>query len=120
MARFLLRSLVSMVVTMLLVSAVLFVLLEAGSGDVTIKILGTFATPEQRASYRAQLGLDQPLWLRYVTWLAGNDWWVDDRIGFPLRRVANSQTGEWEWWTEAGGQLTRWKVDGDRDRKSVV
>ncbi len=114
MARFLLRSLVSMAVTMLLVSAVLFVLLEAGSGDVTIKILGTFATPEQRASYRAQLGLDQPLWLRYVTWLAGNDWWVDDRIGFPLRRVANSQTGEWEWWTEAGGQLTRWKVDGDR------
>ena len=114
MARFLLRSLLSMIVTMLLVSAVLFVLLEAGSGDVTVKILGTFATPEQRASYRAQLGLDQSLWLRYVTWLAGNDWWVDDRIGFPLRRVANSQTGEWEWWTEEGGQLTRWKMDGDR------
>ena len=109
MSRFLLRSLLSMAVTMLLVSAVLFALLEAGSGDVTVKILGQFSTPEQRASYRAQLGLEQPLWLRYVSWLAGNDWWVGRRVGLPLRRVANPQTGEQEWWAEEGGRLTRWR-----------
>ena len=85
MPRFFLRSLLSMMATMMLVSMALFALLEAGSGDVTKKILGAFSTPEQRASYRAQLGLDQPLWLRYVTWLAGNDWWIEGRIGLPLQ-----------------------------------
>ncbi len=114
MPRFLIRSLLSMIITMLLVSMVLFVLLEAGSGDVTVKILGQFATPEQRASYRAQLGLDQPLWLRYVTWLAGNDWWIRKRVDLPLRRAPNPQTGEREWWAEETGQLTRWKMDGNR------
>lgn len=114
MPRFLMRSLLSMIITMLLVSIVLFVLLEVGSGDVTVKILGQFAIPEQRASYRAQLGLDQPLWLRYVTWLAGNNWWIRKRVGLPLRRAPNPQTGEREWWAEEAGRLTRWKMDGNR------
>ena len=50
MARFLIRSVISTIVTMLLVSIALFFLLEVGSGDITVKILGVFATPEQRAS----------------------------------------------------------------------
>ena len=61
MPALLVRSIVSMCGTMFLVSLALFALLEAGSGDVTKKILGAFATPEQRQSYRRQLGLDQPL-----------------------------------------------------------
>ncbi|MCB0157108.1 MAG: hypothetical protein KDD83_03180, partial [Caldilineaceae bacterium] len=65
MARFIIRSLISAVVTMLLVSAALFFFIEVGSGDVTVKILGIESTPEQRASYRAQLGLDAPAWQRY-------------------------------------------------------
>ena len=60
MARFLIRSLVSTVVTMLLVSMLLFVLLEIGTGDITVKILGVFSTPEQRESFANQLGLDAP------------------------------------------------------------
>ena len=62
MARFLIRSLISTIVTMLLVSIALFLLLEVGTGDITIKILGVFSTEEQRASYRAQLGLNDPVW----------------------------------------------------------
>ncbi len=114
MPGFVLRSLVSMLGTMALVSLALFALLEAGSGDVTKKILGAFATPEQRVSYRAQLGLDQPLWLRYATWLAGNDWWVQDRVGRPLRRVLNPHTHEPEWWADDEGHLTRWKMEEGR------
>ena len=70
MARFIIRSLISTVVTMLLVSILLFLLIEVGSGDISVKILGVFATEEQKASYRAQLGLDAPLWQRYVDWLS--------------------------------------------------
>ena len=66
MVRFLVRSVVSTIVTILLVSIGLFLLIEVGSGDISVKILGVFATPEQRASYRAQLGLNAPVWQRYL------------------------------------------------------
>jgi peptide/nickel transport system permease protein len=114
MARFLIRSILSTIVTMLLVSIALFVLLEVGTGDITIKILGVFATEEQRASYRAQLGLDQPGWLRYLDWLAGNDWRAERLVGYPLVSVPNPQTGEQTWWADVDGQLTRWKMEEGR------
>jgi len=95
---------------MLLVSIALFFLLEVGSGDITVKILGIFATPEQRASYRAQLGLDAPAWQRYLDWLIGSDWRAARRVGYPLVTIANPQSGEEEWWANVNGQLTRWKM----------
>lgn len=114
MARFLVRSITSIVITMFLVSAALFFLLEVGSGDVTVKILGVFATPEQRASYRAQLGLNAPAWQRYLDWLVGNDFRAEGQVGYPLVTVKNAQTGEQEWWAEVNGRLTRWEmVDGE-------
>ena len=81
MARFLIHSLVSTVVTMLLVSMLLFVLLEIGTGDITVKILGVFATPEQRESFANQLGLDAPAWQRYLDWLIGSDWRAEQQVG---------------------------------------
>ncbi|MFM7584489.1 MAG: ABC transporter permease, partial [Caldilinea sp.] len=71
MARFLVRNLVSMGTTMLLVSALLFLLLEVAGGDITVRLLGVFASPEQRDSLRRQLGLDAPAWQRYLDWLVG-------------------------------------------------
>ena len=106
MARFIIRSIISTIVTMLLVSILLFVLIEVGSGDITVKILGVCSTPEQRASYRSQLGLDAPLWQRYVDWLVGNDWRVARRIGYPVVASVNPQTGEQDWWADVDGQLT--------------
>jgi len=110
MARFLLRGLYSTVITMLLVSIALFFLMEAGGGDVTVRILGVFSTPEQRESLRLQLGLDQPAYLRYINWLAGNDWRAEKLIGYPLETVKNEQTGEQEWWVNRDGQLTQWEM----------
>jgi peptide/nickel transport system permease protein len=110
MARFILRSLISTVITMLLVSIMLFILVEVGSGDISVKILGVFSTPEQRASYRAQLGLDAPLWQRYVDWLIGNDWRARGKVGYPLVAAINPQTNERDWWADVDGQLTRWQL----------
>ena len=116
MARFLLRSLFSTTITMLLVSIALFFLLEVGSRDVTVRILGVFSTPEQRASLRLQLGLDQPPTLRYVNWLVGDDWRVQGLVGHPLVAIKNEKTGEQEWWANVDGQLTRWQMkDGKLD-----
>ncbi|MDF1500047.1 MAG: ABC transporter permease [Anaerolineales bacterium] len=111
MARFIIRSIISTIITMLLVSIALFFLIEVGSGDISVKILGVFATPEQRASYRAQLGLDAPAWQRYVDWLIGNDWRAERKVGYPLVTATNPQTGEQGWWADVDGQLTRWKME---------
>lgn len=110
MARFLIRSVISTIITMLLVSMALFAMLEVGGRDVATRILGIESTPEQRASLRLQLGLDQSAFTRYSSWLLGNDWWVSNRIDGRLRVVENLESGEDEWWVEVDGQLTRWRM----------
>ncbi len=110
MARFLIRSVLSTIVTMFLVSVLLWLLLEVSTGDVTVKILGIFATPEQRASYRAQLGLDAPSWQRYLDWLVGSDWRAEAQLGYPLVTTTNLITGEQLWWADVDGVPTQWRL----------
>lgn len=110
MARFLIRSLISTLITMLLVSAGLFALIEIGSGDITVKILGIFSTPEQRESFRSQLGLSAPPVTRYLEWLAGSDWRAERKVGLPLVRLENPSNGEKEWWAQQDDRLVRWKM----------
>jgi peptide/nickel transport system permease protein len=114
MARFIIRSVTATIITMLLVSIALFLLIEVGSGDITVKILGVFSTEEQRASYRAQLGLDAPVWQRYLDWLIGNDWRAERLVGYDLVTSVNPQTGEADWYADVDGQLTRWELDEGR------
>lgn len=113
MARFLVRSVFSSVITMLLVSVALFLLIEVGSGDITVKILGVFSTPEQRASYRRQLGLDASVQQRYLDWLVGSDWRAEAQVKYNLTAVANQTTGELEWWAETPEGPARWQMDED-------
>lgn len=97
---------------MFIVSLLLFFMVEYGRGDVTLKILGIESTQEQRESYRNQLGLNQPPLVRYFTWLVGNDWWLQDRVGGRLVSVHNPQTKEPEWWVRsAEGELLRWQME---------
>lgn len=110
MARFLVRSVTSTAVTMFLVSVLLWMLLEVATGDVTVKLLGVFSTPEQRASYRAQLGLDAPSWQRYLDWLIGSDWRAESQVGVPLITTENQVTGEEIWWAEVDGVPTQWRL----------
>lgn len=59
------------ILTLLIVSAVVFFITSLLPGDAAQMILGQNATPETVAALRAQLGLDQPLLLRYFSWLGG-------------------------------------------------
>lgn len=111
MARFLFRSVISTFITMFLVSILLWLLLEVGTGDVTVKLLGVFSTPEQRASYRAQLGLDAPSWQRYLDWLVGSDFRAESLVGYPLVTFTNDITSEKVWWAENDGVPTQWHLE---------
>ena len=64
------RSLMS-VVTLLLVSLIIFWMLEMLPGDVASRILGRDATAETLAQLRIELGLDRPAPVRYLAWLGG-------------------------------------------------
>ena len=59
-----------MVFTMIVVSLILFLLLETDlTGDPAIRVLGQFSNEEQRELWREQHGYNQPVMLRYVKWL---------------------------------------------------
>ena len=62
---------VTSVLTLLLVSIVIFAVLEVLPGDVASRILGRDATPESLAALRAQLHLNVPALERYLDWLGG-------------------------------------------------
>ncbi|MDH2428991.1 ABC transporter permease [Sphaerisporangium sp. TRM90804] len=58
-------------VVLLVVTFLSYVLLNLLPGDPTTQMLGLSATEEARAELRRQLGLDQPLLVRYGAWLGG-------------------------------------------------
>jgi peptide/nickel transport system permease protein len=65
------RRVFTLLLTLLLVSLLTFVAFNVVPGDPAEIILGTSASPQRLAVLRAQLGLNQPLPLRYLHWLGG-------------------------------------------------
>lgn len=63
--------LAALAVSLVAASVLVFVVVNLLPGDVATVMLGTNATPENVAILRHQLGLDQPLWLRYLQWVGG-------------------------------------------------
>ncbi|MFB9884938.1 ABC transporter permease [Balneatrix alpica] len=56
-------------VTLLVVSIIIFYAVELLPGDLAQAILGQSATTETLAAFRQELGLDQPALTRYLNWL---------------------------------------------------
>jgi len=69
MQRMVLQRILTGLVTLWVVSMVVFVMTSLLPGDVAQIVLGQSATPESLAAYRAERGLDQPLVFQYVSWL---------------------------------------------------
>lgn len=70
MARLLLRRLIFAIPLLLVVTALAFVLVDLVPGDVARIILGPEATDAQVLALRGELGLNDPLWVRYGSWVA--------------------------------------------------
>lgn len=113
MAKFIVRRFLLLLLTMFLVSVAVFLITESSPGNVARNVLGAFVTPEQEASFLAQMGLDAPIHLRYLYWLVGSDWQASRKVGLPLRRVT-TRKGFVEWWAvRKDGALVRWKLRGE-------
>jgi peptide/nickel transport system permease protein len=65
------KRLVLGALTLILLSLLIFLSVEALPGDLAQEILGQQATPETVAAIRRELGLDLPAHIRYLDWLGG-------------------------------------------------
>ena len=92
MVSLLARRLALGVLTLWVVSVIIFAGTEILPGDVATAILGQTATAENTAAIREQLGLDRPAHVRYVDWLGG---FLQGDLGNSLasRRPITDQIG---------------------------
>lgn len=113
MVKFIVRRFLLLLLTMVLVSVAVFLITESSPGNVARNVLGSFVTPEQEASFLAQMGLDKPVYTRYLYWLLGSDWHASRKVGLPLKRIRTKEGFE-EWWAlREDGALIRWKLQGE-------
>ena len=66
MGTYLLRRLVGTIPVMVLISLLVFLLIQAAPGDPTLMLLGEDSTAEDIAEARVRWGLDQPVYVQYV------------------------------------------------------
>jgi len=71
MSWFLAKRFLSLILTLLLATIVIFAVLEIVPGDPARLMLGINATEDAVAALREQMGLNQPLLTRYMAWLGG-------------------------------------------------
>jgi peptide/nickel transport system permease protein len=90
MARFCVKHLLALTITLVVVSFLVFALNEFSPGDVARKILGAYATQEQVALLTKEMGLDRPVVVRYVEYLgklASGDLGFSTRFKVPVREI---------------------------------
>ncbi|WP_296431535.1 ABC transporter permease [Yoonia sp.] len=71
MIRYVLGRLISLVISLIVASIVIFAVIEVIPGDPAAFMLGVNARPDTIAALRAEMGLDQPVILRYFNWVTG-------------------------------------------------
>jgi peptide/nickel transport system permease protein len=88
MLRFVTGRLLHLIPVLLAVTLLTFLIASLLPGDLAVAMLGDQATPDNVAALRRQMGLDEPVWWRYLHWLSGV---VQGDLGRSFR------TGETVW-----------------------
>ena len=79
-----------MILTMVVVSVILFVLLEIDKEGVAVKVLGPYSTEDQRQIWLENNGYNEPLVLRYFTWFGNflvGDFGISTTYKIPVGEV---------------------------------
>ncbi len=90
MVVFILKRIGFMILTMIIVSILLFLLLELQPGSVATKVLGPYTSEEQRNLWLEEHGYFRPLYVRYFDWLtdfAVGDFGQSVRFKVPVSEV---------------------------------
>jgi peptide/nickel transport system permease protein len=93
MTRYIIRRILQAIPLLFLISVVLFVLMQ-NMGDPLATMGGRTVTKSaDRIRLTRQLGLDKPIYVQYVYWLAGNDWTKMDLNGDGVAETAGRRKG---------------------------
>lgn len=71
MASYIARRVIQLLPVLLIVGIIVFILIHLTPGDPAVVILGQDANPEQIEALRDQLGLNDPLYVQFVSWFTG-------------------------------------------------
>lgn len=96
MAKFIVRRLAFLALTVLLTSIIVFVVTQFLPGDVARIILGREASDAALESLRRELGLDLPLPLQFLSWLGGfvtGDWGNSYSTDQAIRPLVTARLG---------------------------
>lgn len=94
MSTFLLGRLASLILSLIAASIVIFLVLEVVPGDPAQFMLGLNAQPDTLAALRAQMGLDQPMLVRYASWVLGmlhGDFGTSYTYRVPVSELINAR-----------------------------
>ena len=69
--KYILKKILTLILTLFLISILVFMIFQVIPGDPALSILGTEATEEKVEALREQLGLNASMPERYVNWLTG-------------------------------------------------
>ena len=93
MTRYIVRRLLQAIPLLLIISLILFVLMQNAT-DPLATMGGRMPTkPEDRARLTRQLGLDKPIYIQYINWLVGNDWTNVDLDGDGIAETPGKRHG---------------------------
>jgi peptide/nickel transport system permease protein len=70
MARFLLKRFALAIITLFLVSVIVFVVAQLLPGNIGRNVLGGFATQASVNAYNHALGVDRPIYVQYADWIS--------------------------------------------------
>jgi peptide/nickel transport system permease protein len=93
MTRYIIRRLLQAIPLLLIISVVLFTLMQSIGDPVTTMGGRRVTNPADRARLRRQLGLDKPVIVQYFYWLAGNDWTKVDMDGNGVAETRGTRKG---------------------------
>jgi len=93
MTTYILRRLFQTIGLLFLLSVILFALVNLAPGGPISAYGGRRVRPEKIEILKRQFGLDQPLPIQYIYWLAGNDWTQVDTDGDGIKDEPGSRKG---------------------------
>lgn len=87
MRTYIIRRLLHIVPTVLMITLVVFLMMQSIPGDPVVALLGDAYTQEDAERARVEYGLDKPIVVQYLTWLgrlAQGDWGTSVLSGQPV------------------------------------
>lgn len=93
MTRYIIRRLLQAIPLLLIISIVLFVLMQKMGDPIATMGGRTITRSADRERLTRQLGLDKPIYIQYLYWLVGNDWTKIDMDGDGVAETPGTRKG---------------------------